>query len=357
MWTLQFWQNWPRGNRIFFLVFSAVFIATIAGMWISFFFEPAPAITLRTVREAQLDEIAVDRFVKGPFDFTVTGNNYVILQRELGSVLQTAPEVGHVYVVMLAIFVIGMLAVISTLGRFYYLVGMGIFILFVTSLSPEVLGVFGSYGKTFTVMILALYGLPSFWLFYFSPTTSFSRRILVFAAVTVLIALIINFFSTSDLPFLHVATYAAQGGLVACGLFIVTVAHEIIAGFVFVVTQNTKSGKSLNHFLIISVIYLVNLALAYSVRFGFIQWNLITIDLYLLLTISGILGVWGIRQREKTYEGIVDANPHAVFAFLLVGAFVFATIAMFMLNANDTALSAITDIIIFAHVGFGLIFL
>ncbi len=35
----------------------------------------------------------------------------------------------------------------------------------------------------------------------------------------------------------------------------------------------------------------------------------------------------------------------------------FATIAMFMYDANDTALSAISDVIIFTHIGFGVIFL
>jgi hypothetical protein len=357
MWTLQFWQNWPRGSRIFFLIFSIVFIVAIAWMWVAFFVEPSPTINLQTIYEPKLDEIAVDRFVKGPFDFTVTGNNYVILQRELGSMLKTEPGVGYAYAAMLAIFVIGMLAVISTLGRFYYLVGMGIFILFVTSLSPEVLGLLGYYGKTFTLTVMAMYCLPAFWLFYFSPSASFGTRVLVFTVVTVVVGLIIHFFSATALPFLHIATYAAEAGLIVCGLFIVTVSHEIVAAFVFVVTQNTRTGKSLNHFLIITLIYLVNLALAYAVRFGFIKWDLVTINLYLLLTISGILGVWGIRQREKTYEGIIDANPHAVYAFLLTGAFAFATIGMFMLNANDTALSAIADVIIFAHIGFGVIFL
>jgi hypothetical protein len=357
MWTLRFWQDWPRGNRIFLVVLSVVFAAALLQMWTAWFVEPSPAIHLQTIKEAELTEIPVDQFNLGPFDFTVKGNNYVILQRQLGSLLTTSTEVAYVYLFALAVFVIGMLAVISTLGRFYYLVGMGIFILFVTTLSPEVLGILGQYGKTFTVVLMAAYCLPSFWLFYFGTTVSFVNRILVFTAVTAVVWTIIYFLSATQMPFLFLATYAAEAGLIACAIFIVTVSHEIIAGFLFAVTQNTRQGKSLNHFLIISLIYFLNLVLVYSVRFGFIKWDLITVNLFLLLTISGILGVWGIRQRQKTFEGIIEGDPYAVFAFVLMGMFTFATIAMFMFNANDTALAAINDLIIFSHLGFGFIFL
>ncbi|MEJ0033053.1 MAG: hypothetical protein WDO15_23110 [Bacteroidota bacterium] len=355
--TLQFWKGWPRGNRIFFLIFLSVFLAALIYMWVAYFIEPAPAIELHTISEAEIDEIPVDQFQKGPFSFVVKGNNYVILQRQLGTMLQTSEVVAYSYLFVLAVFVIGMLAVISTLSRFYYLVGMGVFILFVTTLSTEVIGVFGIYGKTFAIIIMMLYGLTSFWFFYFAVGSSFTKRILAFTSITVLIWLMINFMSAIEKPFLHIASYGVEAGLIACGLFIVTVAHEIVAAFVYAVTQNPSTRKSLNHFLIITVIYLINLALTYSVRFEYIKWHIFTVDIFLLLTISAILGIWGIRQRYKTYENVIHADPYAVFAFLLTGALTFTIIAMFMLNANDTALSAILDVIIFTHIGFGFIFL
>ncbi|MEI9918004.1 MAG: hypothetical protein WDO14_04290 [Bacteroidota bacterium] len=355
--TLQFWQGWPRGNRIHFLVFLSVFVASLIYMWVAYFVEPAPAIELHTISEAEIDEIAVDQFKKGPFDFTVKGNNYVILQRQLGTMLKTNNVFAYSYLFVLAVFMIGMLAVISTLGKFYYILCMGIFMFFITTLSPEVLGLPGMPGQTFTVVILMMYGLTSFWFFYFAVGTSFTKRILAFTAVTVVLWAVINFFATTEAPFLHISMYGVKAGLIACAIFIVTVSHEIVAAFVYAITQNPSGRKSLNHFLLISVIYIINLGLAYAVRFGYIKWHVITIDLFLLLTISSVLGIWGIRQRQKTYEGVIDADPYAVFAFLLTGALTFTAIAMFMLNANDTALASILDITIFAHIGFGFIFL
>lgn len=354
--TFQFWQSWPRSSRIFLLVFSILFGVALVAMWSAWTIEPSPALELQNVTEADLGEVTVDQFSKGPYNFTVRGNNYVVFQRQLGGMLETSNAVAYGYLFFLAVFMIGMLAVISTLSKFYYLMGMGIFILFVTTLGPEVLGVFGIYGRTFSLVIMAMYGLSSFWLFYFASTTGFLTRVLVFTAVTALLASMIYFLSATPSPFLFLAAHATEAGILACMLFIITVAHEIIAGFIYAVSQSTRSGKTLNHFLIITMIYIANLVLTYAVRFGFLDWDIIAVNLYLLLTISGILGIWGIRMRQKTYEGIIG-ETYAVYAFILVGMFSFASIATFMLNANDTALASISDIIIFTHIGFGVAFL
>src|ERR1700754_1249084 len=113
--TLQFWQGWPRNNRILIIVLFAVFAAALISMWIAYFSQPAPAISLQTYNDAEIQDIAVDQFSKGPFNLTVKGNNYVILQRQLGGMLATSETVAYVYVFFLALFVTGMLAVISTL--------------------------------------------------------------------------------------------------------------------------------------------------------------------------------------------------------------------------------------------------
>ncbi len=109
-----------------------MFAVALANMWVAYFIEPAPTIELHTFNEPAVEEIPVDTFSKGPFNFTVKGNNYVLLQRQLGSELEVTETVAYTYAFFLAVFVIGMLAAISTLppppppGRFYYLVGHGV---------------------------------------------------------------------------------------------------------------------------------------------------------------------------------------------------------------------------------------
>lgn len=357
MWTVRFWRDWPLSQRIFFFIFAGMLVAMTAAMWFGYFVQPQPAIELQTITEPELSEMVVDQVRQGAIELPVTGNNYIIFQRQLGGPIQPSIEVAIAYAALMAFFVVGMLAVISTLSKFYYLVGMGVFILFVTTLSPELLGVFGDFGKTFTVVILLLYGLSSFYLFYFKPTASFAVRILVFTGVTAVLGLTISFFNGSGMPFLYLATYATEAGLAIVALLTITVSHEILAGFLFVVTQGNTRTRTLRHFAIAAGIYLANLIIVYCIRFKYLNWDILTINLLLLLTISTVLGIWGIRQRQKTYEGIIDADPYAVYAYLIAAAFAFGTIAMLEFNGNDSPISGIEDIIIFSHLGFGFIFL
>lgn len=357
MWTVRFWRDWSPSQRIFFYLFAGAFVVTLGLMWWGYFVQPQPTIELQTIVEAELSEIAVDQVHQGMVDLPVTGNNYIIFQRQLGGPIQPSMAVATGYALLLALFVIAMLSVISTLSKFYYLLGMGVFILFVTTLSPELLGVFGNFGKTFTVVILMLYGLTSFYLFYFQTTASFTIRVLAFTGVTIVLALTIAFFNASGVPFLYLSTYATQAGLVMVALLTITASHEILAGFLFIVTQGNTRTRSVQHFGIAATIYLVNLILTYCIRFKYLDWDILTINLLLLLTISAILGIWGIRQRQKTYEGIIDADPYAVYAYLVAAAFAFGTIAMLEFNGNDSPLAGIEDIIIFSHLGFGFIFL
>ena len=135
------------------------------------------------------------------------------------------------------------------------------------------------------------------------------------------------------------------------------VAHEIIAGFVYLTSQSSASSKSLQHFAIISLIYIVNLVFTYMNEAGLIEWNFIFINLYLLLTISGLLAIWGYRKRESLYDNIVPFNPFGAYFIIGLAVICFTSIAVFLHTYNDAALKIIRDVIIFSHIGFGTIFL
>jgi hypothetical protein len=75
------------------------------------------------------------------------------------------------------------------------------------------------------------------------------------------------------------------------------VAHEILASFVFIIGQG--SSKSLQHLSIISAIYMANVIITCFHELGIIEWNFIYINVYLLLMISSLLGLWGFSQRES----------------------------------------------------------
>lgn len=357
MGNILFWQRWPTPDRILFNIAALLFILSIAGLGYSYLTTPSPVVGFQSVVETQLTEVPFESFRKGVFELTVPGNNFTITERLLGTPLEPNMTANYLWLVCFALCISGLLAVVTTLSRYYYLACMGIFILLVVSLKLETLLMFGRSDKAFTIGTLIAYGLGSFHIYYFLPGLKLVPRMLYMLAITIISGVLIYFFSGAESPALHMATYSFPVGVIACGLLVITVAHEIIASFINILTRNTRQGRTLNHFLIITLIYLLNLVALYSIKFGFIKWNIFTINPYLLLIVSGILGIWGIRQRQKQFEGIIDAEPHAVIGFTLLGSMGLGAVALFLATANDPAYDAVADIIIFSHLGYGLIFL
>ena len=339
------------------MLIGSAFVVALLFLWHSWIIAPAPSLTWFTVQEQELTQVPVHSFQQGLADLTILGDNYLIFERFLGENLIPNNTASYIFLSILILSMVMMLTIVTTLKRFWYLLGMGLFILFIVGFRMEILEVFGMPNKTFTIITLILYAIPSFYFQFFKSTISFVSRLICFTVITIVIGLTIIQFSTVGLPLLHLSVTGIAAGTVISVLFILMVAHEILASFVYVASQSEKQKKSLNHFLLISAIYMINLAVAYAHKIGSIDWNFLYINFYLLITISGILGIWGFRNRQPQYEKIIDADPFGIYLFLSLGAICFATTGYFIGTVNDSALVTINDAIIYGHIGYGIIFL
>ncbi|MBX2941541.1 MAG: hypothetical protein KF860_04275 [Cyclobacteriaceae bacterium] len=357
MHSLQFWNSWARIYKLIGLVIGTMFVFSLLFLWYSWFISPNPALSWYTVQELETTQVPAHTFQQGLLELTIHGDNFLIFGRLLGEPLQPNVVSGYIFLSILVVSMIMLLAIVTTLSRFWYLIGMGLFILFIAGFRMEIISVFGQPNKLFTVITLILFCIPSFYFQFFNTAVAFSKRLLFFTGITLLLGLLIVNFSTVKYPLLHLSVTGITAGILISVVFILMVAHEILASFVFIASQSSKQGKSLNHFLIISSIYMINLALAYAHRIGSIDWNIMYVNFYLLISISGILGLWGFRQRHPQYEKIIDADPFGIYLFLSLGTICFTTIAYFINTANDPVLVTINDAIIYGHIGYGIIFL
>jgi hypothetical protein len=278
----------------------------------------------------------------------------VVFEYFNGSVLTPNTTASYIFLAVMALSLTVLITVISTMERFWSLVAMGLFILVLVALRLEVLGLAGQYNRIPTIVVLVLYTLPAFYFARFATHTALGVRLLVFAAITVVLGGLIAALSDVALPFQHLAVTAYAPALVLSVLFIILVAHEIFAGFLAITSQG--SSKSLRHFSLLGVIYFANLVITVLYRLDVIEWNFVYINLYLLLTVSAVLGVWGFRHREPIYAEIISFRPAGAYFYLALGAICFATIGQLLGNANDPALDIVGDAIIFSHTAYGVIF-
>lgn len=355
MQSLLFWKDWPKNEKTVWLTISCLLIFSIAWMWFSWFRGAEGVIDWQRLQEQKIIETTVHEFRLGPFQLNVPGESYVIFEYINGSAVEHNQIASYLFLGLLIISSMVLLAVITTLRKFWYYLGMGLFVLFVAGLRLEVLQAFDVRGYGVPIAVVLIFIIVSFYFKSFKPSAGFSTRIITFIVLAAILGIIFANFSAVPYPLLHVAVTAYLPALVLTALFILMVAHEILVSFVYIASQG--ASKSLRHFSIISFIYLINVLITCLHELGVIDWEFLYINLYLLLTLSALLGLWGFRLRERLYESILQFRPAGALFYVGLGMISFVTISQLLGNANDAALKVVRDVIIFSHAGYGIIFL
>lgn len=312
-------------------------------------------ISWERIQEQKVIESTAHRFKLGPFDIAVPAENFVVFEYFQGSDLSHNFQASTLFLGILVFSVMVLLTVITTMEGFWYFGGMSLFIIFMVAMRLEVLMLGGSDSMLIPGAIILVYVSVSYFFKSIRPDTTFSSRLLTFLLISAAVWIAIKTLSTVTSPVLHLTLTAYVPALILSILFIIMVAHEIGVAFVSIASQGRS--ESLWHYFIISILYLTYLMITALHEMGTIQWNLLYMDVYLLLSISAILGLWGFRLRQNLYENIFSFAPFGAFFFLALASIAFITIAQLFGNGNDAALRVIRDFIIFSHTGFGIAFL
>lgn len=357
MQSLFFWKNWTREYKFWWYALIVLLLAGLIFLWAGYFRAPQGLTAWNTYQDQQTIESISHTFDVGNFEFVVPIDSYTTFEYYHAGPLQVSTTTSYIFVAVLALMSMVLLTVITTLPRFWYYTGVGLFVLFLVSMRLDVLGLFGQRNFTPVIVTAVVFIAVSFYFNAFNTTASFTLRALVFLALTAVLGIIVHFCSAVEHPFLYLSVSSFIPGLIITVLFMFMIAHEILAGFVYLTSQSETNSKSLRHFAVISLIYLVNLVLAYMNEAGFIEWDFVFINLYLLFTVSAILAIWGYKKRDQMFDNIISYYPFGAYFIAGLAVIAFTTTAVMLHNYNDAALRIIRDVIIFSHIGFGVIFI
>jgi hypothetical protein len=353
--SIYFWKGWTQSYKTLWLILSALFVSTILVSWVYWFQGPSSIIRWERFQEQKIVETTVHSFRLGPFDLNVPAESYVIYEYMQGGNVEHNFVASYFFLIVIVIAAVVILSIITTLDGFWYFGGMSLFILFVVSMRLDILYLFDLKGILVPAFVIAVFIAVSYFFKSIRPQTNFVARLITFLAMAGGLAVVISYSTSIVLPFLHLAITAYTAGLVLSIIFIVMVSHEIMAGFLYVANQG--GSKSLRHFLIVSVIYIANLLITALHIVGYINWDFIYVNPFLLLTISAVLGIWGFRHRENLFENIFPFAPFGGYFYIALATICFVTLAQLNGNANDAALKVVGDITIFTHTAFGIVFI
>ncbi|MFN7488799.1 MAG: tetratricopeptide repeat protein [Chryseotalea sp.] len=345
-----FWKNWNKEFRFHYFVLVGLASLCLIGSAVYFFWGMDAVIQWQSFQEQKEIEIALHEFTIGNFTITIPASIYVVFEFFQGGKLNPHLFTAYLYVGAMWLCFIYMQTIFSALERFSYYAGLTLLILFLVGLRLEVLKVFGLPGQWFPVLVIASFTLASYYINKFKPEWSFQKRLLTFSGITVVVLGSILLGAQVPLPFLYLSVTGYTAGLVIGVLFVFVIAQETPAIFLYL-TGSQQSFSGMRHFLVIMIVYILNLVLVYVQQFKVIDISVFTFDIHFLFIVSSILGIWGWKHREARYGNIMPFQPFGAFFYIILLCFSLSFFLFLSGTSQDAPLQAWKEVSIFIFIG------
>ena len=357
---IKFWQNWYKPEKNAYLAGLFLFILLLIFYAVAYFAGSHWMYPWKVINNFEAVEVPFFQMLLGLFNFSIGGNNYVNLQEFVGETMNVSQWQALLLltVVMLAFAVL--LALISTFKRFWFFAAITVLIFIFLLLQLDSLEILGQYNRYGLIISLVLFIAPVYVINSYYDHFSLLKRVAVFLLSSVVFLVLVFLFSEVQSPLFHFISYGLALPLIITVIFILMVAHDLVSFFMLIITNyNSNNDYSKNsdiHFVVITLLYLLILTFTYLHEINYIDWDIVYVNPYLLLSIAAILGLWEFRKKRTAYQGIMNFNPVGAFFYLSMAIICIATLGYFMATANDAALEAFTELILASQIGFGLTF-
>lgn len=351
--ALQFWNNFQKPTKFLYVFSLIIFSISLIIFGLAYFKGLENVIHWDVLSELGEVPIVLDQFKVGNETLSIPAKTFTVTEQFVASPMAINLIGNYLFLGLFTFGFLFILSALSALKRFWYLIFMGSVILVIITFNLGL--VFNILGNYFNVLAIILYVGTSYFFHAFRPDIDISKRFLTFFLLTVLVGFCVQYFSKVNTPFLLLSSYRTSGAVLLSIGFIFIISYEIINGFL-IISTSSKGSKQLFNFLIVSLIYLINILLVFLFNNKIIDWDMIYISPFLLLIISTILGIWGFRQRKNLSIEVMDFEESGAFIYLGLGIITFATVALAFATANDPMMEVFEDAITYSHLAMGLMF-
>ncbi|MBK6267433.1 hypothetical protein JKA74_20500 [Marivirga sp. S37H4] len=356
---LNFWKGWRKDFRSIYQVLLFIFFLSVAYSFYTQYFSVDLASPLEEVRKTQSIDLSVHNIYDFVFELNVPTRNYVVYQGFLA--LKSGFQPWNSYLLLgIIFFCFSILLTASTyFNRLWFMVFQSVFVVWIITLKLQYLEIFGIESQLFTFLFIGLFLGIGYIYHAFKKEAGLFQRWLSFSITLAALVALVAFGSGVDAPVVFMTHHGIIVPVILSVLFIFNVAYEIILHILYLLAgkKNEEGNSNLWHFLILSFLYLVYVALTFARNSFLIDLNIVYLDEFILLAISAILGIWGFRKRSELFSKQLAFRPLGAYLYLVLGIITFSTISWIFSNGNDPLVETFEDMIVFSHLGFGLLFL
>ena len=320
------WPGW--------LGWLAVLAISLAGYY--YFTGETSTLPLRTVPHLQPLVLTLDSVAAGPVYLPVQASGFITTLTHDVAGTYTQPVAAAIFLLLLAVALVGWVAVVSTLARGPFVAGMIPVIFLLLSLNTESLGLFGTSKRYFLYLMLGLIGGGAFGLHAFAEGVKLHWRALIMGIIVAGLAALL--YAQSLLPnqetTLQLAAYATSAGAVLLALVVLWVGVENVRALLWLNTQAEQpAGRfGLTPFLLASGLYVSALLLYIWADSSLELWPGLMLDPLVLLLPAVVAGWLGLRLRAPSYgewlpyrQGAAQLYPLVVLGAAGALGYAFAT--------------------------------
>lgn len=336
-------------------ILAVLFVSCIVLMLVLYAQKYDNSIRWKVTSQAEIEEISGFNFSKGPFEFSLPAHKISIVESFSAGPIERFFETERALLILSFLGLALLLTAATFLKGFWHYLILGLFIFFFMSLdlgSVQFLG-FPTFSKWGVAVIITAFVGPAYIFNVFFKDTAFGWRLVTFLAI----GSVLIFFSGVD-PILlqeQLAVGSYTGLAILTIIFILFIAEENLFALLYLVTKARTGRNNEKHFVLFALVYLSIVGLAYAKKAGWIDAEEIFFDPFLLLSISSLVSLWSISYKSELYDNIIS-KKEAQILLSSIGIASFGFLGYNFYRGNDAYFESFHYVIIYMHLGFGVLF-
>lgn len=357
--SLYFWKTWNSPYKQIYIFLLSVFVFVLVALGYSSYKGIEGVVKWEVETELEPVKVVIDNFAKNLFNFTVESESFYALDKFVTTEIQVNTTYAYIYLALVIIAVIFIITTLSFLDLYWFMGGMLLFLFFLFSMKIELLGLFGRIDGIPMVVVFLVYGSLSFVFNSYYKSASYLIRLVSFLVLTICLAFVIYKCSSVATPFLYLANFGSLFPVWITLVFIFVIGHDIIKGFLYVVssTKTVGSKNAILNFFFASLLYLINVLLLFLKKLYIFELDIVYLNPFLLLVTSSILGIWMFKKRTEMFSTILPFAPAGAYVYLSLAIISLSGAAYAFINGNIGIIEVYERIIVYGHLFVGFIFL
>jgi hypothetical protein len=350
-------RSWPLPERILYYVLFILLIASAIMLVITRNAEGSPVFPMDTSLVPDFVKIRLYSFLTPFGDFSPEVNSIINFQKFVADGFVMPVQSVRIFWVLFFVVSSIITAIIIRLSKWWFFIGLSLIIVFLAYFNIQEFGILGAYDNYFLIACIAFAVGVVFLTHNYLIEKPFAFHFLVSAGLwSVIWGSVLLFGEGQEIVF-RLGNMSLMASFLIVVIFLILIGHEPIHVFFTMISysSNRVSTGRLVNFIILSLLYLGNVALSYFHNIGKLDIELLYTPHELLLIFAILCGFYGFGKRFNSKE-VFGSHSAGIILYTALSAFTIGLLVFGHYSGHDAINEIMEDATFYTQLGMGGIF-